>query len=74
MTKGAMATIDEFREEVIETLCELAGYSEDDAQTIAEEKLSDIEYGHKYRLSPAIIAGSILGINDCCVPNQPPKS
>ena len=69
-----MATIDEFREEVIETLCELGGYCEGDAQTIAEEKLSDIEYGHKYRLSPAIIAGSILGINDCCVPNQPQKS
>jgi hypothetical protein len=51
MTKGAMARIDEFREEVIETLCELAGYSEDDAKTIAEEKLSDIEYGHKYRHS-----------------------
>lgn len=69
-----MATIDEFREEVIESLCELAGCSEDDAQAIAEEKLSDIEYGHKYRLSPAIIAGAILGINDCCVPNQPQKS
>ena len=69
-----MATIDEFREEVIETLCELAGCSEDDAKAIAEEKLSDIEYGHKYRLSPAIIAGAILGINDCCVPNQLYKS
>jgi hypothetical protein len=69
-----MATIDEFREEVIETLCELAGCSEDDAQAIAEEKLSDIEYGYKYHLSPAIIAGSILGINDCCVPNRTQKN
>jgi len=69
-----MASIDEFREEVIETLCELAGYSQEDAQTLAEEKRSDIEYAHKYRLSPSIIAGSILGINDCCVSNQPRKS
>lgn len=69
-----MNSLNDFRTEVIETLCELAGCSEDDAQAIAEEKLSDIEYGHKYRLSPAIIAGSILGINDCCVPNQSQKN
>jgi len=69
-----MATIDEFREEVIETLSELGGYSEEDAQTLAEEKHTDIEYGNRYRLSRAIIAGAILGINDCCVPKQSPKS
>lgn len=62
-----MVAIEEFREEVIETLCELGGCSEEYAQTIAEEKHTDIEYGHKYRLSPSIIAGAILGINDCCV-------
>lgn len=67
-------SLNDFRTEVIETLCELGGYCEADAHTLVEEKLSDIEYGHKYRLSPAIIAGSILGINDCCVPNQPHKS
>ena len=72
--EGAMAAIEEFREEVIEILCELAGCSEEEAQAIAAEKHSDIEYGHKYRLSPSIIAGSILGINDCCVSNQPKKS
>ena len=69
-----MATIEEFREEVIETLCVLAGCRDEEAQTLAEEKHSDIEYGHQYRLSPSIIAGSILGINDCCVSNQPKKS
>lgn len=69
-----MAAIEEFREEVIDTLCELGGYSQEEARTLAEEKHSDIEYGHQYRLSPSIIAGSILGINDCCVSNHPPKS
>ena len=72
--EGTMAAIEEFREEVIETLCELGGCSEEEAQTLAAEKHSDIEYGHQYRLSPSIIAGSILGINDCCVANQPHKS
>ena len=69
-----MNSLNDFRTEVIETLCELGGYCEEDALILSEEKLSDIEYGHKYRLSPAIIAGSILGINDCCVPTRPPKS
>ena len=69
-----MSTLNDFHTEVIETLCELGGYCENDAQALAEEKHSDIEYGHKYRLSPSIIAGSILGINDCCVSNQPKKS
>ena len=69
-----MSTLNDFHTEVIETLCELGGYCEDDAKVLAQEKFSDIEYAHKYRLSPSIIAGSILGINDCCVPNQPHKS
>lgn len=67
-------SLNDFRAEVIETLCELGGYCEADAQAIAEEKLSDIKYGHKYRLSPSIVVGSILGINDCCIPNQHQKS
>ncbi len=62
-----MNAIFEFKNEVIETLCDLGGYSEADAQELAETKYSQIEYGHKYRLSPSIIAGSILGINDCCI-------
>lgn len=69
-----MNSLNDFRTEVIESLCELGGYCEGDAKAIAEEKLIDIEYGYKYRLSSAIIAGSILGINDCCVLNQPQKS
>ncbi|HZF70104.1 hypothetical protein [Sulfuricurvum sp.] len=68
-----MVTLSEFHAEVIEALCELGGCSEADAHALAEEKYSDIEYGHKYRLSSTIIAGSILGINDCCIPKQPIK-
>lgn len=59
----------EYREEVIEELCALGGYTEADAHKIAEEKHADIVYGHKYRLTPSIVAGSILGINDCCIPS-----
>lgn len=62
-----MYSLSEFHQEVIEELCELGQYCQVDAQSLAEEKYSDIEYGHKYRLSPTIIAGSILGINDCCL-------
>ncbi len=62
-----MSSLNDFRIEVIETLCELGGCSEEYAQTLAQEKFTDIEYGHKYRLSPAIIAGAILGIKDCCL-------
>ncbi|ADR35237.1 hypothetical protein Sulku_2580 (plasmid) [Sulfuricurvum kujiense DSM 16994] len=69
-----MAALHEFNEEVIEALCELGGLSEAEAQSFAASKRSEIEYAHKYRLSPSIIAGSILGINDCCIPSQCPKS
>ena len=69
-----MSSLNDFHTEVIEILCELGWYCEADAQALAQEKYSDIEYGHKYRLSPSIIAGSILGINDCCVASQPQKS
>lgn len=62
-----MMRINEFRQEVIEALCELGGCSEAEANALSEEKRSDIEYAHTYRLSPAIIAGAILGINDCCL-------
>lgn len=69
-----MNTLNDFHAEVIEFLCELGGYSEDDACILASQKRSEIEYAHKYRLSPSIIAGSILGINDCCIPLQPLNS
>lgn len=62
-----MNSLNDYCIEVIEILCELGGYCEVDAKAIAEEKHSDIQYGHKYRLSPSIIAGSILGINNCCI-------
>ncbi|MGD9970138.1 MAG: hypothetical protein AB7S65_06745 [Sulfuricurvum sp.] len=55
-----------YREEVIEMVCDLEGCSEECAARIVEEKSVDIEYGHKHRISPHIVAGSILGINDCC--------
>lgn len=69
-----MTTLHEFHSEVIEMLCELGGCSETDAQILAEEKQTDIAYGHKYRLSPSIVAGALLGINDCCIPTHPLKS
>lgn len=69
-----MASLHEFNEEVIEALCELGGLSEAEAQSLAASKYPEIEYAHKYRLSPSIIAGSLLGINDCCIPSQSPKS
>lgn len=64
----------EFKEEVIEFLCEIEGCCEADAHLLANEKYTDIEYGHKYHLSPSIIAGSILGINDCCISGYASKS
>lgn len=57
----------DFRQEVIDTICEIEGCDEENAHLIAEEKHGDIEYGHKNRLSPRVIAGAILGINDCCI-------
>lgn len=59
--------LDEYCNEVIDEICSLDGCSHEEAKTIAAAEFSDIEYGHKYRLSPAIIAGAILGINDCCI-------
>lgn len=69
-----MAALHDYNEEVIETLCELGRLSEAEAQSLATSKRSEIEYAHKYRLSPSIIAGSLLGINDCCIPSQSLKS
>lgn len=63
----------EFKEEVIESLCEIGGCEVEDAHLLAHEKYSHIEYGHKYRLNHVIIAGSILGINDCCIPSCSPQ-
>lgn len=68
-----MYFLNEIHQEVIEELCELGQYCQDDEQSLAEVKYSDIEYGNKYRLSPTIIAGSILGINDCCLSPYAPK-
>lgn len=69
-----MASLHEFNEEVIEALCELGELSEPEAQSLAASKRSEIEYAHKYSISPSIIAGSLLGINDCCIPSQSQKS
>jgi hypothetical protein len=64
----------EFKEEVIESLCEIGGCNKEDAYTLVEKKCTDIEYGLKYNLSSSIIAGSILGINDCCISGYALKS
>ncbi len=68
-----MYSLREFHQEVIEELCELGQYCQVDAQLLAEEKHTNIEYGYKYHLSPTIIAGAILGINDCCLSAYAPK-
>lgn len=57
----------EYREEVLENICELEGCDLTGACQFVEGKHGDIEYGHKYRLAPSIVAGAILGINECCV-------
>jgi hypothetical protein len=62
-------SLHEFKEEVIEFLCEIGGCNEEHAHLLANEKHSDIEYKHKYHLNPSIIVGTILGINDCCIPS-----
>lgn len=59
--------LEEYGEEVIDEIAGLGHYSEVDARNIAKEKREDIEYGYKYRLSASIVAGAILGINDCCI-------
>jgi len=56
----------EYCEEVIEAIMELSQKSHQEAEEMTQTKKSDVEHGYKYRLSPSIIAGAILGINDCC--------
>lgn len=64
----------EYYNEVIDENCGLDGCPHEEAKAIADAKFSDIEYGHKYRLSPSILAGSLLGINDCCITPAQNKS
>ncbi|MBN2869387.1 MAG: hypothetical protein JXK04_00365 [Campylobacterales bacterium] len=65
---------DDFQEEVIDCIEEMGPCSREEASRLASEKVSDIRYGCKYRLSPMIVAGAILGINDCCLgSNKPPQ-
>lgn len=64
----------EYYNEVIDEICGLEGCSHEEAKAIADAKFSDIEYGHKYRLSPSILVGSLLGINDCCITPAQNKS
>lgn len=60
----------EYFDEVVEAIGELGHYSEEDALKMATERRNDVEYGCRYRISPSIVAGSILGINDCCMGNR----
>ncbi|MDD5716817.1 MAG: hypothetical protein PHW64_03365 [Sulfuricurvum sp.] len=57
----------DYTQEVIDVLCDLEGYTHDAAVEMIQDKEEQIRYAHQYRLNPTIIAGSILGINDCCV-------
>lgn len=58
-------------EEVVEMLCALEGCCPGHAHQLAEEKHAEVEYGYKHRLSPSVVAGSILGISGCCIPGYP---
>jgi len=58
--------LSEYFEEVIEAIIELTQMSYQEAEEMTQNKKGDVEHGYKYRLSPSIIAGAILGINDCC--------
>lgn len=62
-----MSRLTEYFDEVVECIQELGAYGDEKARSLADEKRSDIEYGCKYRLNPSIVAGNILGINDCCI-------
>jgi hypothetical protein len=59
--------------EVIDVLCDLEGCTQEAAEKLIQDKEEQIRYAHQYRLSPASIAGSILGINDCCMIHTPLK-
>lgn len=59
--------LSEYFDEVIEAIVELGQYTEEIARTMATEKREDVEYGCRYRINPSLVAGSILGINDCCI-------
>lgn len=59
--------LSDYFDEVVECIQELGSYGEEKAKSLAEEKRPDVEYGCRYRLNPSIVAGSILGINDCCI-------
>jgi len=65
------SSLSEYFDEVIEAIVELGQYTEDVALAMATEKRGDVEYGCKYRISPSLVAGSILGINDCCLTRDP---
>ncbi len=64
--------LSEYFDEVIEAIVELGQYTEEVARAMATEKRGDVEYGCKYRISPSLVAGSILGINDCCITRNSP--
>lgn len=57
----------EYTQEVIDAICDLEGCSQERAEDLILDKQEQLRHGHKYRLSPSIIAGSVLGIYDCCV-------
>ena len=60
-------SLSEYYNEVIDEICSLDGCTHEVAKAIADAKFSYIEYGHKYHLTPSVLAGALLGINDCCI-------
>lgn len=57
----------EYIQEVIDTICELEGCTQERAEFLILNKQDQLRYGHQYHLAPSIIAEYVLGINDCCV-------
>lgn len=64
----------EYTQEVIDAICDLEGCTQERAEALIQDQHVQLRHGHQYRLSPPIIAGSILGINDCCITAYPIKS
>jgi len=56
----------DYEEAVADEVESLGEMPRSNAQDTTEEAKDDVVYGYGLRLSPAIIAAKILGINHCC--------
>lgn len=56
----------DYEEAVADEIQLIGEMTNSDAQSSIEASKDDVRYGFALRLSPAIIAAKILGINHCC--------